>query len=119
MLYITEINGQSVPQPSVSSVTTQDVNDADAGRSQSGKMYVGKITSKVTLDLQWHGIRPADVQTIRDAIAASDYPTVSYYDMDTNVSTTKTFYAGDRKTDILQFYSGGEAANYSVQLIER
>lgn len=113
------INGVSVPEPSAFQEGIQAINDEDAGRSQSGRMYVGLIGNAKTLNISWNAIPVSDAYTILRAAQAQAYFPVTYYDSDLAEYTTKTFYIGDRTIDIIQFFVNNERANLSFGVIER
>lgn len=107
-------------QPSGCEYGMNSVNDSDSGRSQSGKMYIGLITEKRTLNLSWNVLRPEDASEILAEINKHKYFTVEYFEPSLNDYTTRTFYVGDRKINFLQWFEGGEAfSSLSFQIIER
>ena len=117
---IKSINNVSLPkQPASFSLGIQAVNDADAGRAQSGKMYVGYIGTAKTLSCAWKTVTPDVASTILQACETDIYFHVVYWDTDLCIYRTSTFYVGDRTVDTVQFIDGREYVDLTLTFIER
>lgn len=125
---ITSINGVAVAKtptatqikdPASFSWGQMAVNDPDAGNSASGKMYIGLIGFKRTLDVKWTAITPAQAAVILAAVNASSYITIVFHDLATASDVSKVFYVGDRTSDIRQWWVRGERVDLQTKFIER
>lgn len=93
---IRTVDGVTMPVPSKYDWKLSDVSDADAGRTEDGKMHKLRITQKVHIELEWQNIKDSVASTILSAFNP-EYISVQYYDYRTGSFQTKTFYVGDRQ----------------------
>ena len=91
-------NSTNIPAPSKYSYKLSDVSDADAGRTEDGKMHKMRIAQKVHLELEWQNVGDVAASTILTAFQP-EYISVKYFDYKAMDFLTKTFYVGDRSVD--------------------
>ena len=93
-----KFDGVALPvDPSEVSFGYMDISDAEAGRDTvTGKMYKGKKGTCRQFQFTWSkDMTPANVAAILTAIKP-EYIDLTFTDPETNSTTTKEFYAGDR-----------------------
>lgn len=114
---IRSVNGAYVPVPSKYAYNLQDVSDENAGRTEDALMHKNRIAQKVAINLEWAGLKNAEVSEILNAFNA-EYLSIVYLDAKAGGYVTKTFYVGDRSTPLynstLDIWS-----NVSFNIIER
>ena len=113
---IRTVDGVAIPAPSKYDWKLSDVSDADAGRTEDGKMHKLRITQKVHLELEWQNIRESVASTILSAFNP-EYISVQYYDYRTGDFQTKQFYVGDRQVTTYSRRLGLSTVSFNI--IER
>lgn len=112
------INGTNY-DPSEMTFGIQDISAPDAGRDLSGKMWKMTVTQKRTIQLAWWQPSPALVSQVLTSVSP-EYFNVTYTDPQTNASTTKSFYVGDRSAPVqIWGTSTKRYSKLSFKLIER
>lgn len=89
------VGGVEVPCPSKYIFKIQDVSEANAGRTEDGKMHKLMIGQCVKLELGWQNIPTDKVSTILQAFN-HEYFNVTYLDARLGTYRTTEFYVGDR-----------------------
>ena len=113
------VDGVDMPEPSKLQWSLQDVSVGDSGRDDSGKMYKGRITQKVKLEIAWNAVSPSAAATILNAFNP-EYINVRYFDPIANAYQIKNFYAGDRIVPFKIFTSNQKMyETLSFDIIER
>lgn len=92
---IQSVGGVAIPCPSKYDWKLSDVSAADAGRTESGKMYKLRIAQKVHIELEWQNVGDEVAQTIL-TVFQPEYIDVNYFDYKSMAYLTKRFYVGDR-----------------------
>ena len=95
---LVSVGGVSVPSPSKYNWKLSDVSDADAGRTEDGKMHKMRIAQKVHIELEWKNLSDSDASTILNAFQP-EYISIQYFDYKEMSFQTKTFYVGDRSVN--------------------
>lgn len=93
------VDGVDMPEPSKFQWGLQDVSIGDSGRDDSGKMFKGRVTQKVKIELSWVAVTPSDAAKILQAFNP-EYIDVRYYDPMDNAYQIKNFYVGDRSAPV-------------------
>lgn len=102
---------QDVPDPAHGgfSVSLQDIDAANAGRSANGTMIrdrvCGAATAKRKLEIQWPPMNSAQASALLQAIKDT-YFYVEYPDPYTGARRTAQFYAGDRTAPVYWVIDG-------------
>ena len=113
------VDGVDMPEPSRLQWSLQDVSVGDSGRDDSGKMYKGRITQKVKLEIAWNAVSPSSASTILNAFNP-EYINVRYFDPKANAYQVKNFYVGDRAVPFKIFTSKQKMyETLSFDIIER
>ncbi len=113
------VDGVDMPEPSKLQWSLQDVSVGDSGRDDSGKMYKGRITQKVKLEIAWNAVSPSAASTILNAFNP-EYIDVRYFDPKANAYQVKNFYVGDRTVPFKIFTSNQKMyETLSFDIIER
>ena len=109
------------PDPAQLTWGLQDISTADAGRTQSGKMYKMYVCQKRKLQLSWTLPTAAQASAILRAFN-HEYFYVRYFDVLDGKQETREFYVGDR-TAPFKWYNlpgkGTRMATLSFDIIER
>lgn len=100
---IHDVDGIEIPCPATYEYRLSDVSDADAGRTENGKMHKMRITQKVQLSLSWKFITTSEVSTILQAFDP-EYINITYLDAKEGAYTTRRFYVGDRSAPSYSTY---------------
>lgn len=98
------VDNVEIKCPSEYTYGLEQVNSADAGRTQDAVMHVERIAQKVKLELSWSGLTWAETAAIMTAFQP-EYISVKYPDMLTGTYLTKTFYTGDKSAPVKQWFS--------------
>lgn len=109
------------PDPAELTWGLQDISTADAGRTQSGKMYKMYVTQKRKLQLSWVLPTAAQASAILQAFN-HEYFYVRYFDVLNNRHETREFYVGDRTAPFKWFKlpkKGTRMASLKFDIIER
>ena len=88
---IQSVGGVAIPCPSKYEWTINDVSDADAGRTEDGKMHKMRVVRKRKLELEWKNVSTEEAQAVRTAFAP-EYVSVSCLDALAGGYATRTFY---------------------------
>lgn len=108
----------NVPDPAEFNWSWQRISDEEAGRDQSGKMYVGEVATKVTIEIAWSQLTPADTASVLTAFN-HEYLDFKYTDPMTNAVVTKQFYHGDMGAPVQQWMVNNKRyQKVSFKLIE-
>ena len=115
------VEGVAVKTPSSFTPKIQDISNPDSGRTLDGKMHKNMLTSKITIDLEWTMISPADAAAILNAFESKEYFNVTYWDpRNANSQVTRNFYLGDREIPVQQWVVGNERyESLAFTIIER
>ncbi|WP_310603466.1 DUF6711 family protein [Anaerosporobacter sp.] len=96
-----KIEGVSVKDPSSFSWSLFDLSSEDgAGRTLAGTATKDIVVQKRKLSVTWNNIGKDDAETILKQVNSKVFFSVTYPDAMTGTNLTKTFYVGDRKTDM-------------------
>lgn len=98
------VDNVEIKCPSEFTYGLEQVNSADAGRTQDAVMHVERIALKVKLELGWSGLTWAEIATIMQAFLP-EYINVKYPDMLTGQYETKLFYTGDKSAPVKQWFT--------------
>ena len=113
------IGGVLMPAPRTYTVSLQDLDSSDSGRSETGVMVRNRVRAGVyKIQATWRVTR-TDLAKIVAAINAVSF-SVRFFDPNTLTTPTKTMYAGDRSANMVQ---NSDAPNetwwdFSVNFIE-
>lgn len=120
MVKFTNSNGNSIEViPSSMKWSLQDVSASSSGRNAAGKMFKNRVTQKRKLEFEFNGWEWTRVSQILQIIN-SEYITVKYPDMMTGSVQTKTFYVGDRETDVFVWWENAKIlSSLTFNVIER
>lgn len=114
------IGGVEVPNPAKLEVGSQNINNEDAGRTQSGLMEMEIIATKIKLNCSWNALSWPDVSKLLQAVEKSKYLSIRYPDPKTGKYETKTFYVGDRNSPAVYMVDGQETwSGVAMNFIER
>ena len=114
-----KINGVGVKDPSALSIKFSDISQASSGRTQSGKMYKNRVTSKITLSLTWNMPTPEETAKIL-TITKPEYVNVTFTNPETNKEETKEMYRSDVTTPVQMWTINGKYyTQITFDLIER
>ena len=109
-----KINGTELPAPTAYSVQYSDIDSADTGRAENGKMTRNRIRAGVVkISVSWSKLTQAETDIVLDAVR-SENVSVEYY----GGSEAKEMYAGDRTLQLVCLDSGGARFDVSYNLIE-
>ena len=112
-------NQQITITPSSMKWSLQDVSAADSGRDVNGYMYKNRVTQKVKLEFEFNGLSWTQVSTLLQIIDA-EYFLVTYPDMKSGTSLTKTMYCGDRECPVWTWFDDKKIiSTTSFNCIER
>lgn len=115
------INGASIATPSKFTVTLNDLDSEETGRSLDGNLHRDVIGQNFrTIDLEWATMTRDELQTLLKNVSHKTF-TVAYYDPIQDATITKTMYAGNRKVDMYNYIiDNGQPlwTNISVSLIQ-
>jgi len=92
---IRSVNGATIPCPSTYQWSVNDISDAEAGRTEDGKMHKNRIARKRKLELEWRNIPLSDVRKVLAAFSP-EYVSVNCLDPLVGGYATYTFYSGDQ-----------------------
>lgn len=113
------VDGVEMPCPSAFSWGLQDVSSAESGRTEDTTMHKNRVGQKRKIELQWNAMSVADTARILQAFNP-EYVQVTYPDMMSGVTETRTFYVGDRSAPVKQWFVGGKLIeSISFNIIER
>lgn len=114
------IGGVEVPNPAKLDVGSQNINNEDAGRTQSGLMEMEIIATKIKLNCSWNALSWPDVSKLLQAVEKSKYLSIRYPDPKAGRYLTKTFYVGDRTSPAIYMVDGQETwSGVAMNFIER
>lgn len=116
---LVSLDGVAVPEGcSEIEIEYEDLSDPDAGRSQDGTMWAGKMGTIRKLVCSWNALLPSSVAAIEKAVRNKNSVMVEFYDDGSGSYFTSAFYAGNRKTKKVTFFPGKERISLSFNLIE-
>lgn len=97
------IDGIAMPTPSKFSITLNDLDTEETGRSIDGNLHRDVIgTNFRTIDLEWKTMTREDLQKFLQAVSKINFM-VTYYDPIQDSMVRKTMYAGNRKVDMYNY----------------
>lgn len=97
------IDGEDMPTPSKFSITLNDLDSEETGRSIDGNLHRDVIgTNFRTIDVEWKTMTREDLQKFLNAVSKANF-TVTYYDPIQDSLISKTMYAGNRKIDMYNY----------------
>ncbi len=101
--HLLTIDGVAMPAPSKFSITLNDLDSDQTGRSIDGNLHRDVIgTNFRTIDLEWKTMTRDDLQSLLNAVSKTTF-TVTYYDPIHDAKVSKTMYAGNRKIDMYNY----------------
>ena len=110
---IQTVDGVEVPCPSKYEWSVNDVSDADAGRTEDGKMHKMRIARKRKLELEWKNVTGTVAKAVLTAFAP-EYVTVKCLDPLAGGWATKKFYSGDQKASAYNTRLGVWTVSFNV-----
>jgi len=111
------IDGVEIPAPSEYSIGIQDISKAE--RNANGTMIIERVATKRKIELSWKYLDKDQLAQVLNAVSPVFFQ-VAYVDPQDNGVRTGTFYAGDRKSGMLDFKNGvARYKDVSFNLIER
>ncbi len=113
------IDGTLMPAPRTYTVSLQDLDSSDSGRSETGVMYRNRVRSSVyKIQATWRLTR-SDLAKLVRAITPESF-SARFFDPNTLTIPTKTMYAGDRSSELVLNDDNSNETwwDFSVNLIE-
>lgn len=110
---IQSVGGVAIPCPSKYEWTINDVSDADAGRTEDGKMHKMRVARKRKLELEWKNVSTEEAQAVLTAFAP-EYVSVNCLDVLAGGYATRTFYSGDQKSSAYSTILGVWTVSFNV-----
>lgn len=116
------INGVKIATPSKFTITLNDLDSEETGRSLDGNLHRDVIgTNFRTIDLEWKTMTRNELQTLLAQVSNKTF-TVVYYDPIQDTRISKIMYAGNRKIDMYNYVLGKDGSpiwtDISVSLIQ-
>lgn len=116
------INGVTIATPSKFTITLNDLDSEETGRSLDGNLHRDVIgTNFRTIDLEWKTMTRNELQTLLAQVSNKTF-TVVYYDPIQDTRISKIMYAGNRKIDMYNYVLGKDGSpiwtDISVSLIQ-
>ena len=116
------INGVKIATPSKFTITLNDLDSEETGRSLDGNLHRDVIgTNFRTIDLEWKTMTRNELQTLLSQVSNKTF-TVVYYDPIQDTRISKIMYAGNRKIDMYNYVLGKDGTpiwtDISVSLIQ-
>ena len=97
------IDGVAMPEPSKFTITLNDLDSDQTGRSIDGNLHRDVIgTNFRTIELEWKTMTRSDLQKLLNAISKTMFE-VTYYDPIQDAKIKKYMYAGNRKIDMYNY----------------
>ena len=114
-----KVDGKNIPCPSIFEWGLQDVSAPDSGRTEDTLMQKNRVGQKRTISLAWNGKNWTEISEILKAFNP-EYIEVTYPDMMSGQYETRTFYVGDRKSNVVMWTVGKKIMEkVSFDIIER
>lgn len=114
-----KVDGVAIPCPSSFEWGLQDISPAESGRTDDTLMHKNRIGQKRTISLQWNGKDWNETSLILKAFNP-EYISVTYPDMMSGETETRTFYVGDRSAPVKWWWVGNQRMeSISFDIIER
>lgn len=105
-----------LPTPAYSGYTTVQNEITKSSRNTLGNLYKFRINVKGTLEVEWHGITPAEKNTIMSATSANEF-NIRYFDtFDSTVKYGKFYRGNDPVVTPIGKWNGSEFRAYSVKI---
>lgn len=105
--------------PSTFKCTIQDISSPESGRTQDGLMHKDVVAVKRKIDLGFNGSNPEAAKKILSCFRPT-YVSVTYPDPESGLNETRTFYTGDKSTDIKIWTVGNKRySSITFNIIER
>lgn len=98
-----KINGVDIPTPSDYTVGIMDISKAE--RNANGTMIIERIATKRKIELSWSYLDRTQLSQLFNAVSPVFFE-VAYTDPQDGATKTGTFYAGDRKSGMIDFKNG-------------
>jgi hypothetical protein len=112
-----KIDGVEIPAPSEYSVGIQDISKAE--RNANGTMIMERVATKRKIELMWKYLDKDQLFQVLRAVSPVFFE-VEYIDPQDNGIKVGTFYAGDRRSSIIDFKNGAPRyKDVTFNLIER
>ena len=109
-----------LPCPSSFEWGLQDISLGESGRDDSGLMHKNMIGQKRKLQVTWNALTASECATILQTVNASEYLSVTYFDLMAGANETRTFYIGDRTAPYKCWWVGNKRVeSLSFDFIER
>ena len=116
---VISIDGTAIKTPATIKPTLQDISDPNAGRTAGGKMYTGIVRADVyTLEVTWNAITADETRTILGLLSGGKNHSVTAPDPREGDVSTKTYYCGDRKLEVVKWFDEDKRWNLSTTFIE-
>lgn len=114
-----KVDGKEIICPSVFEWGLQDVSAADSGRTEDTQMQKNRVGQKRKISLGWNGKSWKETSQILQAFNP-EYIEVTYPDMLSGEYETRTFYVGDRTSNVVIWTVGKKLMEkVSFDIIER
>ncbi len=108
-----------MPCPSVFEWGLQDISSAESGRTDDTLMHKNRVGQKRKITLGWAAKDWKETSKILTAFNP-EYVEVEYPDMMSGKYETRTFYVGDRTSNVKCWWIGNQRMeNISFDIIER
>lgn len=112
---ILKVDGVALPAPHSYTVTLNDLDSADTGRTEDGMLVRQRLRGGVAkISVQWKALSTADCAAILNATAPDQF-TVQYFFGQTR---TAQMYAGTRTTQLRAAREGQAVWEVEVELVE-
>jgi predicted ATP-grasp superfamily ATP-dependent carboligase len=116
MAALISVGGVDFPTPSEYSIGIQDIKKAE--RNTRARIISELIATKAKIELSWKYVTQAQLTSILSAVAPNEF-SVTYFNSETGLNRTATFYAGDRTVGMIDFIGGvGRYKDLKFNLIE-
>lgn len=86
--------------------TRSDLDGPNAGRTLDGVMHRDRVASKIRWDITCKLLNEAELATVLSLIEP-EFVTVTYTDLQTRQTVTKTMYSNNVPTSLAFAYNGG------------
>lgn len=114
-----KVDGVNCPCPSTFEWGLQDVSASDSGRTEDTLMQKNRVGQKRKISLAWNGKNWTETAEILKMFNP-EYISVTYPDMMSGSYETRTFYVGDRTSNVTVWQVGKKIMEkISFEIIER
>lgn len=103
-----------LPDPAYQGYSTTGNELTKSDRNTLGNLIKERITVKVTISVEWHGLTATEKNRIISATGTNTFG-VRYIDMDDDTVKTSTFYRGDTEISGYGRFNGSTFRYYDVK----